>query len=442
MSKKNLKPRTSGAKVTPNTTKKLGRAPEIIDTRGTEKTEIDYFHFYESLYRKEVSDWLEARHARRDPFRPITYLLQQLYKDAMLDNHLQGAIENRILRVINKEFVLKDVDGKIDKKRSRFVQKKWFRQLIRKALESKFYGYSTVLISDFKSGCIRKFVEIPRENVLPEKGLVIKNAFDPNSTSVKMENFPNFIIHVQLMSDAIGILERIAPMTIFKRHSWASWDEFEQVFGMPIRIARTMINTKKHKDELQQWLETMGTANYAIFDKQTEIEIKENQKTDACNVFLQKIKELNKEMSKGICGQTMTMDDGSSQSQAEVHLEIYNEITNADIADVQDWASDDFLPVMRAHGYDIPEGYYVEITEKEVIKPLDKIKIDKPLLDAGYNLDVEYIQEFYSTPLDKQEPRRESMPMQLSADRLRTCHCGQNHATDELDFFVDAPKQS
>lgn len=380
-----------------------GRKPDIADTRGSDKMEIDYFRFYESLARKEITDYQAARIARRDPFNPVTYPMQQLYKDAMLDNHLQGAIENRILRVLNKEFVVKDRDGNIDAERSRHVQMRWFRHVIRKAMESKFFGYSMLLVSDFQQGAIRATIDIPRENVLPERGLIVKEAMNPNSESIPFGKFPNFFIYIQLLNDPVGILERIAPMTIYKRHSWAAWDEFEQIFGVPIRIARTMINTKKHKDDLQNWLEFMGTANYAILDKQTEIEIKENQKSDSFNVFLQKIAAINKEISKGVVGQTMAMDDGSSQSQANIHLKIYDEITKADIVDVQDWASDNFFPVMRAYGYDIPDGYYLELVEKLVIDPREKIEIDRALLQAGYQIDPAYIEEFYGTPLVKND---------------------------------------
>jgi hypothetical protein len=384
---------------------KFGKKPEITDTRGSEKMEIDYFRFYESLYRKEINDWLTARNQRHDPFNPITYDMQQLYKDSMLDNHLQGAIENRILRVLNKEFVIKDPEGNIDRVRSAQIQTRWFRHIVRKAMESKFYGYSLLFVNELLIPG-RQVLDLPRENVIPERGILIKNSFDIRSDAIHYADFPNYFLYIQLNPDAFGILERIAPMTIFKRHSWSSWDEFEQIFGVPIRIARTMINTEKHKDDLQMWLETMGTSSYAIFDKQTDVEIKENNKTDAFNVFYQKIQAVNKEISKGIVGQTMTMDDGSSQSQANVHLQIYDEITAADITDIQDWATDDFFPVLRNHGLDIPEGYYFCIAEKDVIKPADKIKIDQVLLQMGYNIKPEYIQEFYGTPLDEKEPRQ------------------------------------
>ncbi len=392
----------------PTASTRNGKKPPITDTRGSDKLEIDYFHLYESLYRKEVADWQKSRIARYDPFNPITYLIQQLYKDAMLDNHLQGGVESRILRIVNKEFILKDKDGHRDNVRSLYVQKRWFRKLVRKAMESKFYGYSMVFINNYTLGNIKGFTNVNRENIIPEKGLLLKDACNPTGTAIDYTLFPNHLIYIQLSDNAVGILERVAPMTIYKRHSWASWDEFEQIFGVPIRIARTMINTKKHKDELQSWLEVMGTASYGIFDKQTEIEIKENQKSDSFNVFDKKIERINKEISKGVVGQTMTMEDGSSQSQAEVHLEIYNDYTDADIMDVQDWVSDDFLPVMRNLGYDIPEGHYFELVEKTNIKPKDKIKIDGELLRAGVNLTDKYLESTYDVEIDKNNPRRET----------------------------------
>jgi len=404
---KNFNKLALAAKPTSNTqpTGRNARKPPIADTRGSDTMEIDYFRLYESMYRKEVTDWQNARLARYDPFNPVTYLIQQLYKDAMLDNHLQGAIQQRILRVVNKIAVFKDAEGKQDDVRSKQINKKWFRHAMRKAMESKFYEYSMFLISDFTSGSIRKVIDIPRENIIPEKGLLLKEAHNPSGVAIRYEDFSNFLIFIQLSPDKGGILERIAPMTIYKRHSWASWDEFEQIFGVPIRIAKTMINTKKHKDELQEWLQMMGTASYGIFDKQTEIEIKENQKTDSFNVFDKKIERINKEMSKGIVGQTMTMDDGSSKSQADVHLQVFQDITDADIADVQDWINDDFIPVLRNLGFDIPEGYTVELQAKKNVKASEKIKEDSELLKYGYNLTPEYIESTYGVTLDKKNPK-------------------------------------
>lgn len=409
--------------------KRYGKKPEFIDTRGSNKIEIDYFHFYESLYRREIEDWISSRIARRDPFNPITYPIQQLFKDAMLDNHLQGVWNSRLLRVSNKELVLKSADGVIDIKKSALFQTRWIRDLIKGAMESNLYGYSVFFCENLNSPD-RRLIEIPRENIIPERGVVLKNPLNPSSETINLKDFPNHFIYIELGPNSVGMLERIAPMTIYKRHSWASWDEFEQIFGMPLRIARTAIQTKTHKDELQQWLELMGTASYAIFDKQTDVEIKEANNRDAFNVFYQKIQGINKEISKGVVGQTMTSEDGSSQSQANVHMEIFNDITDADIQDVKDWLTDDLIPVLQYWGFDIPEGYYFDLQERSVLKPTQKILIDDVLLRNGYNIQPGYIEETYGTPLDEKEPRQ-SFAQTLSANK------DLSHGFDEglKDFF-------
>jgi Ca2+-binding EF-hand superfamily protein len=100
----------------------------------------------------------------------------------------------------------------------------------------------------------------------------------------------------------------------------------------------------------------------------------------------------------------MTTMDGSSRSQSETHLKTQDEITAEDIADIKDWFNDEFIPVLRNLGYDIPEGYYCDLISSKDISPLDKIKIDQVLLTAGYKLDKDYIQETYNVVLDKDNP--------------------------------------
>lgn len=359
----------------------------------------DFMHIHHSLYRREIADWQNARSQRLHPARPLTFELQQAYRDAMLDNHLSGAINNRILRVTNKQFLLKDPDNNPDEKRSAYLHSRWFKDLVRLALESKFFGYSMVYFHS--DGHYVHLRQIPRENIIPEQKLILKNPLNPSDQYLHFTDYPYNLIYIQLLPDSIGILEKVVPLTIFKRHSWAAWDEFEQLFGVPIRIARTMINTKKHLDELQDWLESMGSLSYAILDKRVDLEIKENNKTDAFRVFAEKINLINKEISKAILGQTMTMDDGSSQSQATVHLAVMDEITNADIADIEDWFNSYFIHILRYHGFDIPDGYYLDIVANASLDPAEKIKVDEALLRNGYRLSPEYIEQTYEVKLDK-----------------------------------------
>lgn len=392
---------------------KKNKKPEFVPKTDNQPQDrhitIDYFHLYENLLRKEIDDWINARTARRDPFHPITYYQQQLYKDALLDNHLAGAIDTqRILPVINKEFLVRDPKGNTDTARSTLIQGKWFRDILRQALLSIFYGYSLIFVDNLASPS-RTILNVHRENVVPELGRILNNPLDLSGRHIDYRQFPAYFLYASLGSDTIGLIESVAPLTIYKRHSWASWDEFEQIFGLPIRIARTAINTREHKDDIQAWLETMGTAAYAILDKQTDIEIKESNRSDAYHIYLEKVNAANREISKRILGQTMTMEDGASLSQAQVHEKMLREVHNSDLTELTDWVNDTLFPVLRLHGFDIPEGYTFAAQDREVISPKEKIAIDQALLNAGYNLDPAYIENFYGTPLDKDNPRRDTL---------------------------------
>ena len=392
------------------------KKPEINTDQPTEKrVQVDYFRLFESLYRKEIDDWHEARQSRHSPYMPTTYGMQQIFKDAMLDNHLQGAVETRILKVLNKDFIVMSPQGEADDELSALIQTRWFRHIIRKALESTFYGYSLIYIDNLADNN-RIIKDVNRENVIPELGIVVKNPLSITGNNIRYGEFPNHLLYIQLQPTAYGILERIAPLTIYKRHSWSTWDEFEQIFGVPIRIAKTPITNKAYIDKLQGWLEEMGTAAYGIFNRADEIEIKESSRSDAYHVYLEKINIINKEISKGILGQTMTMDDGSSQSQAVVHSQVLEDIIEADTKTIQDWINEDLLPVLRYHGIAIPEDYYVELQSNTQLDPKDKIAIDSVLLANGYNLDNDYIENTYGCVLDKSAPRREQQQQVLSAD--------------------------
>ena len=367
---------------------------------------MDWFKTYQSLLRKELDDWQNAREQRRHPWNPYTYAIQQLYQDACLDNVLSDQINKRILRVTNKNYLIKDVNDEIDQERSEWVRKKWFRQMVKYCLSSKFYGYSLVYINQWEKGNIISIKNMPREHVVPERGILLKN-YTNYFDGLSYGDFPNFLIYMQLDENAFGLLERIAPLTILKRHSWASWDEFEQIFGIPLRIAKSANMSQKHLDELAGWMDTMGTASYAVLQMSDEIEIHDNKQPDAFNVFNEKRKAVNEEISIGINGQTMTTFQGSSRSQSETHSKTQEEVTDEDIKDIEDWFNTDFITVMRNLGYDFPDGHYLDIVANTQMSIEERSKTDESVTRMGFRLDPEYVEQTYNVVLDKENPRKE-----------------------------------
>ena len=142
----------------------------------------------------------------------------------------------------------------------------------------------------------------------------------------------------------------------------------------------------------------MGSAPYGVFPIGTEVDIKENSKTDSFNVFFQKIKALDAELSKLVLHQTMTTENGSSKAQGSVHENTLEEVIYADEKKELAFLNNRLVPAMRLLGYKIPDK--AKIAVEKTTDPTDQIKIDGVLLGAGYVLTQDYIEETYGVEVE------------------------------------------
>lgn len=369
-----------------------------------ERVVLDLVKNSYSAYRRELDNWKVARMERLNVHDPYTNLLQDMYKDVMLDSHLTAICQHRILRVLNHDYVILDSKGVADYDRSDFIQKKWFTDLLNYAMQSIFFEYSCMLLKGEKE--IEGVEIIPREHIHVERKEILRQVYDRRGLPI--DKFPKDFLFAKLY-DGIGLLEKAAPLTVLKRHSWSSWDEFEQIFGMPIRIAKLGSMSSKVKDEVAGWLEKMGTASYGIFPEFADIEIKESNNRDAFNVFFKKIETVDAQLSVLINGQTMTTSDGSSRSQAEIHEHTQDEITRADQKYLLNWINDELVPVLRMRGYPINENERIGI--EEVTDPHERMKIDEKLMQNGYKLTKEYIESTYGVELDVVQTTEKKKPL-------------------------------
>jgi len=368
------------------------------DTQNIEKVTklmVDVIRRQRRLWRKELNDWQASRFARYQAEVPKTYLMQELYQDVMLDGHLTGITGNRTLRTTNKDYIF-TIDGIKDDALTELIKdKEWFENIIQWAHESTYYGYSLIWIKDFEKGNIKEVELIERGLVVPEYKVLL---YDINADKgIDYSTIKDILLYAQFY-DNVGLLEKAAVYTILKRHSWGSWDEFEELFGIPIRIAKIASQSETVKNEVAGWLEEMGSAPYGVFPIGTEVDIKENSKTDSFNVFFQKIKALDAELSKLVLHQTMTTENGSSKAQGSVHENTLEEVIYADEKKELAFLNNRLVPAMRLLGYKIPDK--AKIAVEKTTDPNDQIKIDGVLLGAGYVLTQDYIEETYGVEVE------------------------------------------
>jgi phage gp29-like protein len=130
-----------------------------------------------------------------------------------------------------------------------------------------------------------------------------------------------------------GLARLAAAAYMCKNYAVKDWMRFIELFGIPMRVGRYDAGTASptDKDVLKRAVFGLGTDAAAILPKGMDIEFEEIANTGAGATLFEKAADwFDKQVSKAVLGQTMTTDDGSSQSQANVHNEVRLDLRRAD----------------------------------------------------------------------------------------------------------------
>ena len=134
---------------------------------------------------------------------------------------------------------------------------------------------------------------------------------------------------------ALGRLASIAYMC--KSFALGDWMTFAEVFGMPIRVGKYHSGaTPEEKATLRRAVANIGSDASAIMPEQMKVELLERATSGGGEKLYETLCTwLDKQISKGVLGQTMTAEDGSSNSQAQVHNEVRQDICRADVRQLE-----------------------------------------------------------------------------------------------------------
>jgi len=357
----------------------------------------------QQLYRfnKEISTWKIGVDSFEDSYNSTTDTIISVYNDIVIDSHLSAAIETRITKTTSKEYKIVD-ENKEETDETEIFESQWFRDFMRLALESKFYGYSLIQFGDRTENGFACVEVVPREYVYPQKYAVRKS---PQSTTELIPfttgQYKNWLIGVGKPKD-IGLLMKAAPLVIYKNTAFGSWSEFTELFGSPFRFGKTNVRDEALRDNMYDMLENMGRNAFGVFHTDDELEYIKDSQTDSYQVFNELIERANSEISKLVLGSTMTMDDGSSRSQSEVHERTTGSIEKEDALFLAEVVNKQLIPFLNSYqGFNI-QGKWV-FDDSENTPKAEQFKMDIELVKNGYNVPKEYFTETYGTPIDEVE---------------------------------------
>jgi len=358
----------------------------------------------QALTKKDIASWRQAWQMAIDVENPRRKPLYDIYRDIEIDNHLSGIIEQLTGAVMARSFKIIDKRTKKEvPELTETLEAEWFKNIVKIILDTRYWGHSLVQFGDLIVTPFGKRFEnveiIPREHVISEYGVILKNIWDDKNAGINYREgkIAQWVLEITYHY-SLGIYLKVAPQAISKKNMLAFWDQFGEIFGMPIRIAKTSTTDPKERIKLEKMLTEMGSAAWGLFPDGTEIDIKESSRGDAYNVYDKRIDRANTEMSKAILTVTMTTDDGSSKSQSEVHQDMLNLLIEKEADRVKDIINNKLIPKLIDFGFPFEPQHQFEWDYAMDYTPEQQIAIENLLLNH-FDIDEKYFVEKYNVPI-------------------------------------------
>jgi hypothetical protein len=348
--------------------------------------------------RQDATKFNIALQAAESPMYPNRFLLTQTYQQIILDAQVQSGLLQRKSKVLSQAIVLRNAAGEVDEEKSKLFQSKWFYDFSNLALDAYFWGHSLIQFGPVINDSFESVELVPRIYVVPEKNLVRNNTATVTDGVIFTEApYNNWCIGVGGKNN-LGIGMYVAPYVIWKKNALASWAEFAEIFGSPIRIGKTDVRDETTRKNMENMMRNMATAAWAVLDLQDDITLVQASRTDAYQVFDKLTERCNSEITKLILGQTGTTDEKAYAGSANVQANVADMIAKQDILNMEYVINLSLIPMMNRLGFAL-DGYRAEYDNTETLPLSEQIKIDAELMKQ-YKLNVDYLENKYNVLID------------------------------------------
>lgn len=404
---------------TPEGSMKLASTEE---RRRLQRVVIDIARQTDALIAHDIADWRQAWQMAINVDSPNRARLYDIYADVAIDLHLSGCIQQREEFVLSRSFKLVDMQGKENEEAQDIFDADWFKQLMRLALASRWWGHSLIELGPRITAPSGKMLYdgvrlIPRKHVIPEYHRAVKELGQDwhDGIDYHSEPFSQWLIEAG-QPDDLGLYLKAATQTIPKKHAFRFWDTFAEIFGMPMRVAKSSSRDKKELDKLERILREAGAAQYILAPEGTEIDVVESSRGDVFNVYDKRIDRANSELSKLVIGQTMTIEDGSSLSQSETHLKVFQNLVEADRDFIRDIINNQLLPRMIRHGFPV-QGLRFDWDESIDYTPEQQNAFEQLILN-NFEVEPSYFAEKYNMPVGQRLPSQGATALKAATQQL------------------------
>lgn len=364
-----------------------------------------------SLSVQTIKKWKDAltlaqlaENANRKPYI-------ELCDSILLDSHLASVIESRVLKIKQSKFKLVDASGKSSAEISKLFEQPWFNSFIYHAIMAKFRGTTVVELWDLNPETmgLDNVNAIEQENILPLKGLIVKENGDETGYSYKEDPLKPYYIQIGKNKD-LGILKDVAPDALTKKFAKASWAEFVEKYGIPPRWVTTDSYSESRENELADMMANMVSNHWAVLKGNEKIEVMNSSGASSYEIFDKLIDRMNSEMTKRILGQDGTTDANAkgTYGSLKVMQDVSDDRHDADKTDIKDLINADLLWRLQLISpvYGVLKNYTFDWDDSKEMTPAEIVEMVGKLSTAGFEVDTKFITDKTGIPIVglKQEP--------------------------------------
>ncbi|NOH26539.1 phage portal protein family protein, partial [Vibrio europaeus] len=198
-----------------------------------------------------------------------------------------------------------------------------------------------------------------------------------------------------------GLARLVAVMYMLKSFTVRDWWAFAEVFGIPVRVGKYGPNASTEDiSTLVNAIGRIASDAGAVIPESMKLELIETAKGNGGNTLFENMARwCDEQTSKAVLGQTMTADNGSSQSQANVHNDVRMDIAEWDARQLQSCINEYLVKPYIILNWGPQEHYpkvRIQLPQPEDLKMLvDSIT---PLIDRGFKVSASSVREKFGLP--------------------------------------------
>ena len=350
-----------------------------------------------------------------DPILRRRYSLlynNEAYSNLLTDDRVRTTVEQRRLALIARDYeVIAGGDMRRDKMAASFIREmlkhiRW-DTVCSKMWNASFYGYAVSECLWVREGSHVMLDKIKVRNRArfgfdPQFRLKLLTTSKPQGEDLPDKKF--WWISAGATHDdepyGLGLAHSLYWPVRFKRSDVQYWLKFLDKFSSPSLVGKYPEGaTDEQQLSLLNTVQQIRNDSAMILPENMEVALLEASRSGKPE-YVSMYDKMNAAISNVVVGQTMTVDDGSSRSQAEVHLTVRDEMVMADAHLLDDSFTRSVVRWLIEWNYPDAALPKVKRLFPNSGATKEQSERDEKLFNMGYRPTKEYIEETYNIKVD------------------------------------------